>query len=117
MKKKKIRIPLFQQTANDPDTHTHTRSHMYSVLSTHRVSQDLLRLSQRWSGLQLHFVATFVVGGGRRLGQIREVFSRPGASEADLVQALQHGQHRAPGLYLNMADGNPEGTQNTGGCR
>lgn len=55
---------------------------------THRVSQEVLCVSQSCPGLQLHVVATFVVGGGWRLGQIWEVVSRPGASEADFVQAL-----------------------------
>ncbi len=63
--------------------HTHTR-----MVSTHRVSHEVLCVSQSCSGLQLHVVATFGVGGGWRLSQIREVLSRPGASEADLVQAL-----------------------------
>lgn len=54
------------------------------MVSTYRVSQEVLCASR----LQLHVVATFVVGGGWRLGQIWKVVSRPGASEADLVQAL-----------------------------
>lgn len=52
------------------------------------VSQELVGVSRGRPGLQLHVVATFVVGGGRRLGQVGEVLSRPGAPEADFVQAL-----------------------------
>lgn len=55
---------------------------------THRVSQEVLCVSQSRPRFRLHVVTTFVVGGRRRLRQIREVVSRPGASEADLVQAL-----------------------------
>lgn len=58
------------------------------MVITHRVSQDVLCVSQRCLGLQLHIITTFVVGGRWRLSQIWEVVSRPGASEADLVQAL-----------------------------
>lgn len=58
------------------------------MMGTYRVSQEVLRVSQSCSWLQLHVVATFVVGGRWRLGQIWEVVSRPGASKADLVQAL-----------------------------
>lgn len=58
------------------------------MMSTHGFSQDVLCVTQSCSRLQLHVVATFVVGGRWRLGQIREFVSRPGASEADLVQAL-----------------------------
>lgn len=54
----------------------------------HRVSQEVLCVSQGRPRFRLHVVTAFVVGGGRRLRQIREVVSRPGASEADLVQAL-----------------------------
>lgn len=65
------------------------KKHSYEcVATTHRVSQEVLCVSQSCLGLQLHVIATFVVGGGRRLGQIREVVSRPGAPEADFVQAL-----------------------------
>lgn len=70
-----------RQKLSCANTHTNT-------VSTHGVSQDVLCVTQSCSRLQLHVVATFVVGGRWRLGQIREFVSRPGASEADLVQAL-----------------------------
>lgn len=57
-------------------------------LYAHRVSQEVLCVPQSRPRLGLRVLATFVVGGSRRLSQIREVVSRPGASEADLVQAL-----------------------------
>jgi len=76
---------------------------------THGVSQLVVHLPGERSGL--HRQVILVVGAGRRLGQVHEVVARPRAPETDLVQALQHGQHRTPGLYLNMADGNPAGTK------
>lgn len=59
-----------------------------NLVSTYRVSQGILCVPQSCSGFELHVVTTFVVRGRWRLGQIREVVSRPWASEADLVQAL-----------------------------
>ena len=93
-----------------PNTPMDIHTNAYRA-STHRVSQEVLRVPYSWPGLHLHVIATFVVRGRWRLRQVRKLVSRPGASEADLVQALEHGQHRAPGLYLNMADGNPAGTK------
>lgn len=72
-------------TGQNKQTNTKKENKM---MSTHGVSQDVLCITQSCSRLQLHVVATFVVGGRWRLGQIREFVSRPGASEADLVQAL-----------------------------
>lgn len=84
MNEKRDHLPKLHCTqAYTQKTHTYTHK-----MDTHRVSQEVLCVSRSCSGLQLHVVATFGVGGGRRLGQIREVLSRPGASEADLVQAL-----------------------------